>query len=200
MTKAQKQKNRAVKESKKPGKAVVTQRSRHEFIGSHEGAVVVEWLEDPKRPPNDQVEQLLALEAQYQSAVAFQKVDAAKAISEFFANVVAHWRLGTAPYIGYDQQGARTFAQIPTANMKKIPPAQSLAFWKAWELMQADLLTRVRRCKRPGCGKWFFAIFDHAVYHSDQCRVQATSNSPEFRERRKKYMRQRRKRQTKGGK
>src|SRR5580704_10589389 len=190
-------KKHATKKAKKAAKAIVTKqaeevRARHEFIGSHEGAVVVLWMNDPNRPANDAVEQLIALEVRRQSG-GFENLEVGQAMADFINKTVARWKLGTAPVADWNQTDGLTVIQRSKADMKNIPPAQSLAFGKALELMGAGLLTRVRRCKLAGCGQWFFAVFDHAVYHTEDCRIQATATSPAFRERRKLYMRTRRK-------
>ena len=187
----------------KQAKAVVTKqagevRSRHEFVGSHEAAVITEWLNDPKRPPNDEVEQLIGLHVKYEAG-GLEVMEVGQEICDFVNRVVRRWKLGTAPVASFDRTYGLTIEQRSKTDMRKVPPMQSLAFVKALELL-SGLLTRVRRCKLAGCRKWFFAVFDHAVYHSEECRVRATSSSPEFRERRRKYMQSRRKKQMKGGK
>jgi hypothetical protein len=174
-------------------------RQRNEFTGSHEGAIVVNWMNNPRRPPNDEIEQLLGKEEKYQSSVGEQRTGAFKELNDYFEKVVDRWEVGNRPQISYDLLNGRTFRTIPKTIIK-IDRDQYLALWKAWELMQIDLLTRVRRCRRERCGKWFFAVFDHAQYHSAECRNLATSSSPKFREHRKKYMRQRRKKQAGRGK
>jgi hypothetical protein len=195
-----KQRNRATGKMGKQAKATVTkvieEGRRHEFVGQHEASVVIEWLQDPSRPAYDAVEQLVALEVRFQSG----NPEAGQETCSHINEMVAKWKLGMAPVAAFSMLDGRTIVQRSTADIRKVPPLQSLAFSKAVELLQAGLLTRVRRCKREGCGAWFFAVFDHAIYHSEACRIQAVSNNPEFRERRKKYMRARRKKQIGGGK
>jgi hypothetical protein len=200
-------KNRATGKRKETAKAIVTkeeiealndkieQGRTHRFLGQEEGELIVRWLEDSARPANDAVEQLIGLEVRFESG----DMDAGRETTELINEAVRTWKLGLAPVASFSTLDGRSIVQRSTADTRKAPSAQSIAFSKAVELMQANLLTRVRRCKREGCGKWFFAVFPHASYHTEECRTQSVSTSPEFKERRKKYMRERRKRQI-GGK
>jgi hypothetical protein len=194
----QKLKSMHVASPKKRVKALVTKKKDRSnvFIGQDEGGLVVHWLNNPTRPANDEVEQLIAMEVRFQAG----DISAGRETTDHINKMVSKWKFGMAPVAAYSTLDGRTILQRPISDMRKVSPDQLLAFFKAVELMQADLLTRVRRCKREGCGVWFFAVFDHAMYHTEDCRTKAASSSPEFREHRKKYMRERRKRQTTGGK
>src|SRR5690349_18555122 len=144
-------KKHATTKGKKTAKAVVTRqagevRARHEFIGSHEGAIVTEWMNNPGRPPNDGVEQLIALEVKRQSG-GFENQETGKEMKKFINTTVSRWKLGTAPVADWTELEGLTVVQRSHADMRKVTPAQSLAFMKALELMQAGLLMRVRRCK-----------------------------------------------------
>jgi len=166
------------------------------FIGQEEGGLVADWLNNAKRPPNDAVEQLVGLEVRFQSG----DVEAGRDTTDHINKMVHKWNLGMKPVAEFSTLDGRGIVQRPTTDPRKVPAAQSLAYVKAVELMQAGLLTRVRRCKREGCGIWFFAPFQHALYHTEECRTKSVTSTPEFREHRKKYMRERRKKQMKGGK
>jgi predicted RNA-binding Zn ribbon-like protein len=187
-----------VANTKKRAKAEVTKEDTRSnvFAGQDEGGLVVHWLNNPTRPANDEVEQLIAMEVRYQAG----DISAGRETTDHINKMVGKWKFGMAPVADFSTLDGRTIVQRPVSDMRKVSPDQLLAFFKAVELMQADLLTRVRRCKREGCGTWFFAVFDHAMYHSEECRTKSASSNPEFRAHRRKYMRERRKRQTTGGK
>jgi hypothetical protein len=51
------------------------------------------------------------------------------------------------------------------------------------------LIQRFRRCGR--CDGWFYAATDHQQYCSADCRKRAHADSPEFRAKRREYMRNR---------
>jgi integrase len=54
------------------------------------------------------------------------------------------------------------------------------------DLARDRLLPRVEKCL---CGKWFFARFSHQHFCSSKCRDKHHQSSPEFKEKRRKYMR-----------
>lgn len=176
---------------KKGKKAVVTR----EFTGQEQAEFVVSWLNNPARPANDAVEQFIAIENRYRNGV---DLKAGQESVDFIANVVRRGRLGMAPSANYSRLDGRTIKWVATSNPGRVRVDQADAFLKAIELADKNLLTRVRRCKLEGCGLWFFGKFEHSVYHSDECRIKAGSSTEEFRERRREYMKQRRKRQLKG--
>jgi len=47
---------------------------------------------------------------------------------------------------------------------------------------------RIRRCRRPECRKWFFAVTDHQKYCSENCRKRDAQQGPEFKRKRAEYM------------
>ncbi|HVN81558.1 MAG TPA: hypothetical protein VMW38_21395 [Terriglobia bacterium] len=57
-------------------------------------------------------------------------------------------------------------------------------------LGREGLLWRIRRC--PECGRWFFAKFRHQEYWPPACQIRHYKTSPEWREKRRKYMQLRR--------
>jgi hypothetical protein len=158
---------------------------RHKFMGQDEAEAVVRWLQDPKRPANDAVEQLVGLEVRYRSG----DLEAGRETVDLWNEAVRKWKLGLVEVGSFSTSEGRTFKPTSTAHPGEVPPAQHLAFHKAIELMKAGLLHRVRRCKREGCGKWFFGIFDHSLFDSEECRTKQATTGEAFKERRKKYMR-----------
>jgi hypothetical protein len=67
--------------------------------------------------------------------------------------------------------------------------------WKNWEneavLFILDVIERkefhrLRKCRN--CSKWYYGQTDHQVHCSDNCRKQFASRDPQFKERRRLYM------------
>jgi hypothetical protein len=56
-----------------------------------------------------------------------------------------------------------------------------------------DWIDRVRRCK--ACERWFFAVVEHQTHCSDRCRKRRAATSDEFRDKRRLYMREYRRRE-----
>ena len=57
------------------------------------------------------------------------------------------------------------------------------------ELVDLGLHSRLRRCARRKCRRWYYARFDHTSFHSIKCRDAAAKEDPTRRERRRKYER-----------
>jgi hypothetical protein len=47
---------------------------------------------------------------------------------------------------------------------------------------------RIRRCRRPDCRKWFFAVTEHQKYCTENCRKRDAQQGPEFKRKRAEYM------------
>jgi hypothetical protein len=62
-----------------------------------------------------------------------------------------------------------------------------------WLMNNIDAIDRIRRCERTECGKWFFAIAAHQKYCHKECRQAVASRGEAFKEKRRRYMRVRRK-------
>jgi hypothetical protein len=54
-------------------------------------------------------------------------------------------------------------------------------------LAQSGHLHRLRRCRKPGCIKWFYAFKSHKVYCGKPCRVEHNTSSPEMKRKRSDY-------------
>jgi len=65
----------------------------------------------------------------------------------------------------------------------------------SWLFTHADIgglapssVLRLRQCRQ--CNKWFYALTDHQLHCTAACRQKFHSHSPEFREKRRRYMRE----------
>jgi hypothetical protein len=56
-------------------------------------------------------------------------------------------------------------------------------------MLMPSKLTRLRRC--DNCSEWFAAMTEHQRFCSDSCRKRNASQSPEFKEKRRRYMSER---------
>lgn len=74
----------------------------------------------------------------------------------------------------------------------KALPWENRAVYFVLELISLKLLQRIRRCRE--CNDWFCAVTEHQVSCGDNCRKRFSSKSPEFKNKRKLYMRDYRKR------
>jgi hypothetical protein len=71
-------------------------------------------------------------------------------------------------------------------------PWENRAVYFVLELVSLGLLQRIRRCRE--CKAWFCAVTNHQVSCGDNCRKRFSSTSPEFKEKRRLYMRKYRER------
>ncbi len=58
-----------------------------------------------------------------------------------------------------------------------------------WLMRHTAEIHRIRRCRRPQCRKWFFAVTDHQKYCGENCRKRDAQQGPEFKRKRAEYMR-----------
>lgn len=61
------------------------------------------------------------------------------------------------------------------------------AVWLWLELVARGLLSRLRRCARAKCPRWYFKRFDHTTFCSVKCRNADTKENPTKIEARKLY-------------
>ena len=66
-------------------------------------------------------------------------------------------------------------------------PAAAVKLWL--ELVGIGVVSRLRRCARKKCRRWYYARFDHTSFHSIKCRDAAAKEDPTRRERRRNYER-----------
>jgi hypothetical protein len=57
-----------------------------------------------------------------------------------------------------------------------------------WLMQYIEVVHRIRRCNRPICRKWFFAVVEHQKYCSLDCRKGEASQGDSFKEKRRVYM------------
>jgi len=168
----------------------------HKFIGQDEAREIIEYLNGPHLKPDDPVLVLVELALQYEA----QRDEAEK--FAFGIKMVNHVNACMTKY-KLRRVEIHTFHEIEGFGVKPAPLRRGAglprAFHLAVDLHKQGLLGRIRHCAKPDCKAWFFAVLPQQTFDTAACRRTTTSTDPKFRERRKKYMRQLRKR-LKGGK
>jgi hypothetical protein len=66
---------------------------------------------------------------------------------------------------------------------------EAIALLKLLDLASQGLLARVRRCKNPECGVWFYQRFRVQKFHSEECQQGFFRANPEWKEKRAARMR-----------
>jgi hypothetical protein len=66
---------------------------------------------------------------------------------------------------------------------------QAEAFLAIFELASQGLISRVRKCARPECNRWFWAKFEHQRFDLKSCQEQTYHLAPEWKAKRALYMR-----------
>ena len=164
----------------------------HEFQGQNQAAIIVDYLNRQMMKVDDPLVVLVELAGQRNRGIP----DALERIRDHVNGVVADWKLSWAPQLTYDpfdglQLRWIPMAQVPASWAERIGEGESRqlwnAFWHAVLLLEQHLLGRVRRCER--CQVWFFAKFEHARFHSDECRLASLSADEEHQAKRRTYMR-----------
>jgi hypothetical protein len=87
----------------------------------------------------------------------------------------------TCFYLGHNEELA--FEEFVAGPQ---PYGESWAVRGLIDLANQGLLDRICQC---ACGKWYFARFRHQRSHSASCRKKLYEKTPEFREKRRGYMR-----------
>jgi hypothetical protein len=77
--------------------------------------------------------------------------------------------------------------QISTSNY-----LEQGCVWGVLGLLEEETLHRLRLCLRSECRRWFFAAIDHQKYCSGSCRQRHAAQDEAFKEKRRLYMRKRR--------
>jgi hypothetical protein len=67
-------------------------------------------------------------------------------------------------------------------------PAFGLALIALLHLADKGQLGRVRNCRGQGCGKWFYARFNHQLFHSRQCQERTYRTDPAWKKRHAEQM------------
>lgn len=67
---------------------------------------------------------------------------------------------------------------------------RSSALVTVFELAAQGLASRVRKCGKPGCNRWFWAKFEHQKFHSKLCQEQHYHANPTWKARRAQRMRE----------
>jgi hypothetical protein len=73
---------------------------------------------------------------------------------------------------------------ITEDNRMVIPPAQ--VRWLV-QLIEQGAILKIRRCKQ--CTSWFLAHVSHQAFCKTSCRIKHFAGTEEFKEKRRKYMR-----------
>lgn len=166
----------------------------HKFVGEEDAAIVTDYLNVSGRNLDDPVMVLVELTHQFEAGQLWK----GQGIVEHINRTISDYKLGRAEVHSFSTQDGFTFNENFLGDSQNA--ALSLAFTRAVNLHKQSLLERVRLCAKRDCGRWFFAVLPQQSFHSDDCRTQTTSQNPKFRERRKRYMRHRRKKHKKGAK
>lgn len=75
------------------------------------------------------------------------------------------------------------------ARSGSIRRVEEAIYWLLYRYLPQGEIGRFRNCEE--CGKWLFAVTEHQKYCSEKCRMRHISHSPQFREKRARYMRER---------
>lgn len=161
-------------------------RSR-QFWGELDAERLVDWLNEKQRTPaHRRIERLLGAI----QAVLVEFPSPAKPTLKFNAlqKELAHYRFHPrlAAWSRTSKHGkAHHRAQFGWHSMNPV----GWAVLAIMELGREDLLWRVKRCVKLGCGRWFYARFTHQNFHSTECQQAHYKSSPEWREHRRQYAR-----------
>jgi hypothetical protein len=160
---------------------------KREYFGEKDAKIVIAWV-NARKNRNDAIARLLLANAGfYEPGLA--PFEAAHKIRATLHSLLHASHVGLAPVLTKATPERWTIDWRRTGTMN---PRQSLAFFKLLELAEEGLLGRVRRCALPTCSRWFYARVEHKKFHSFKCQQQAFRDDPDWREKRRVYMRRKR--------
>jgi hypothetical protein len=103
-------------------------------------------------------------------------------LSEFKLTPVLHPSAETL----YGVEGWEVFLDSGTND---VSTAEAFALQSVLELGKEGLLTRVKRCGNSKCNRWFYSRFNTQKFHSSRCQQEAFRSDPEWKRKRRAYMR-----------
>jgi predicted RNA-binding Zn ribbon-like protein len=182
------------------------------YLGEKVAKPLIHWLNSPAKNKSDVVERLLQANADFatmltgpaamlrakpkdqQPSVALRR-DFTEAFRRSLAApgilhaLLKKSRLTLTPELATSSGDYWTVDWRPRIGRHK-NPAQAEALYRALQLASRGLLSRVRKCERPGCGVWFFARFTHARFHNARCQQQVFRSDPDWKRKRREYMKE----------
>jgi len=162
----------------------MTKRQSHvhdrSYFGEFDSAPLIAWLNAKVRPKDDPVEQLL--EMNQRLPVQSTEHD----VRSYLAQIVRRSKLAVAPVL--TGATARKW-EIDWKLVGNMDSRQGLALVRMLHLADQGLIERVRKCAKPGCGKWFFARFKHQLFDSARCQQETFKQDPAWKKQRADYMR-----------
>jgi hypothetical protein len=176
----------------------VVKPKKKQFEGQKPGNGLVKWLNDPDFSPK--VLEDLLLDAQ----VVFRGIEQYGSLHNL--NVARKQKKLPAAFWECHQRLNETlvkFTYAPQIDLDDFPDGERLSWMLVTEQPPLDMLSvqvrlvlqlieqgailKIRRCQQ--CSAWFFARFSHQDYCTTSCRIKHLSGTEEFKEKRRKYMR-----------
>lgn len=165
------------------------------YYGEMDASAVIDWLNSTAKKSlgdDDPVATLIEMNQQLPLQVTDHEV------RTYLASIVRKSKLAVAPVLGV--VGPNRW-EVDWRLVGKMPPMLGLALVKLLQLAEKGLIGRIRRCaaqeqKQVGprewatteCGQWFFARFDHQVFHSKKCQERTFKTSSGWKTQRREYM------------
>jgi hypothetical protein len=157
----------------------------HVFSGEDDAVPLCDWLNQTNRPAGDPVEKFINLYNQI-------GVRDPRDLQTFVHRLTDHG-FAVAPSLNFTGTEFKLSWDPVWPRSLKLTPDQGLALIKALRLAEKGLLSRVRQCAWQKCSQWYFARFEHHVCCSTKCQQRYARSTPEWKERRKLWMRDHRK-------
>jgi hypothetical protein len=160
------------------------------FTGEALGRSVINYLNRTDRLADDAVERLIGLMQRLRSGEDTRD-DMVTLIGDTVRDTPRFW---TMPVASRTPEGTVTVIDQPVLDGPIHPMlAMQLLEWnRCLVLLKRNMLDRIRRCAKPDCRKLFWARFSHSQYHSEACRLAVEAENPDYKERRREYMREQR--------
>jgi hypothetical protein len=181
-----------------PKKQSQSLESKKEFVGQKPGEALAKWLNEPDLSPKLVEELLMNAQFVYRWIAEYptlHRLNVARKKKELPSEFWdSHQKLN---------ESLADFAYAPQIDLHELPDGERVSWTLITEdnriviptvqvgwlvlLIQQGAILKIRRCKH--CKAWFFAHFLHQEFCKTPCRRKHLEGTEEFKEERRKYMR-----------
>ena len=151
------------------------------FTGEELAIQLLGWWEEAECGPNDASRHLHELVT--------DPLQPPTAARDYINKMFHEWGCYAVPWAMLEPDGPKLEQRYAARNLPITPRNNKMleGFSKAVALWTLSLLDRLRKCAY--CGKPFFARFRHSAYDSSACRLAGEVADPNFKKRKRDYMR-----------
>jgi hypothetical protein len=173
----------------------------HHFIGEDEAHDLIVWMNcneyrqnrrvTPKdrRPAFQRMHRVLELAREVESTLVVHAATSGRLAPQLITELrLLNCALARYTFRPHFPDPPRFFLVWRSPNPEQVIPSEHRAVLSLTKLLELRLLDRIRSCSQ--CTTWFFARYRHSKFCKTVCQQKHYALSPEFRDARRTYMRE----------